>query len=233
MPISLSEKKQAALWISVTVMVLGSLYLYQKGEKEQMLGYMERKYGEPFTAMESYAGQFGKDYTMLKVQSHRLKAGGILVRAVNEEGRIIYQDNYLAYLLKDQIEQRILALAEPIFGECKVFYKIPEMVFPENFPADMGVDAFLRHPESMIRIYFYVRSISSDEQGQFEQLLAALNREGYIIGGVISYPVDGKRYRMITDRNFTRDIYLGYRYHLEAIFSMDEEGKLAYLEWKE
>lgn len=198
-----------------------------------MLGYMERKYGEPFIAMESYAGQFGKDYTMLKVQSRRRKTDGILVRAVSDEGRIIYQDNYLAYLLKDQIGQRITALAEPIFGECKVFYKIPEMVFPENFPADMEVDAFLRHPESMIRIYFYIRNDTPDKQEQFDRLLAALKREGYMIGGVLSYPVDGRRYRMITEKNFTRDIYLGYRYHAEAVFSMDEKGELAYLEWKE
>lgn len=233
MPISLSEKKRAGLWLIAAVMLFGSLYSYRKGEKEQMLGYMERKYGEPFIAMESYAGQFGKDYTMLKVQSRRCKTDGILVRAVSDEERIIYQDNYLAYLLKDQIEQRITTLAEPIFGECKVFYKIPEMVFPEEFPADMEVDAFLRHPESMIRIYLYIRNDTSDKQEQFDQLLAALKEEGYLIGGVISYPVDGRRYRMITEKNFTRDIYLGYRYHTEAVFSMDEKGELAYLEWKE
>lgn len=233
MPILLFKRKRAVLWIGVTAAILGSLYLFRKGEKEQMLDYMKRKYGEPFTAMESYSGQFGKDYTMLKVQSCYRKVDGILVRAVNDKGRIIYQDNYLAYLLKDQIEQQVTALAEPIFGECKVFYKVPEIVFPEKFPADMDVDAFLRHPESMIRIYFYIKNITLDEQEQFNQLLAVLNRESYIVGGVISYPVDEKSYQMITEDNFIRDIYLGYGYHLEAVFSMDEKGNLAYLEWKE
>lgn len=198
-----------------------------------MLNYMEQKYGEHFIAMESYTGQFGKDYTMLKVQSSRWKINGILVRAVDDKGKIIYQDNYLAYLLKTQIEQRIRMLAEPILGECKVFYKIPEMVFPEEFSADMDVDAFLKHPNSMIRMYFYVRNASSDRQVLFEQLLTALNREGYIIGGVISYPVDERKYQMIKEENFIRDVYLGYQYHWEAIFSMDEKGNLAYLEWKE
>lgn len=198
-----------------------------------MLGYMEGKYGEAFTAMESYAGQFGKDYTMLKVKSQRRKIEGILVRAVHDNGRIVYQDNYLAYLLKRQIEQRMLVIAKPIFGECKVFYKIPEMVFPENFPADMSADAFLRHPGSMVRIYFYIKNTALNKSEQLEQLLSALNKKGYITGGVVSYPVDGKRYRMIAEENFTRDLYLGYRYHAEAVFSMDEKGKLAYLEWKE
>lgn len=234
MPTLLFRRKIAALRIIIIVIVLaGSLSLYLKGEKVGMLDYMERKCGESFTAMESYAGQLGKDYTMLKVQSRRRKTGGILVRAVNDNGKIIYQDNYLAYLLKNQIEQRIMALAEPIYGECKVFYKIPEMVFPEKFPAAMDVDAFLRHPDSMVRMYFYIRNISSDKQSQLDRLLAAFNRQGYIIGGVISYPVDEKRYRIISEDNFTRDTYLGYQYDSEAIFSMDENGNQAYLEWKE
>lgn len=198
-----------------------------------MLHYMEGKYGETFAAKESYAGQFGKDYTMLKVHSLDKKIDGILVRAVKSHDGISYQDNYLAYLLKGQVERKIKTLAEPIFGECKVFYKIPEMVFPEDFPADMEMDVFLRHPQSMVRMYFYVRSKPSDPQRQFEQLLSVFQKEGYIIGGVVSYPVNASYYRMITRDNFIRDIYIGYRYYLEAVFSMDEKGSLAYLEWKE
>ena len=198
-----------------------------------MLDYMERKYKEPFTTIEFYAGQDGKDYTMLKVQSCRRKINGILVRAVRNKEGVVYQDNYLAYLLREQIEGRIKALAEPIFGECKIFYKIPEMVFPEDFPADMDVDAFLKHPQSMIKIYFYLKNTSSNKQGQFEQLFHALNRESYVIGGVVSYSANMKMYQMITRENFTGDIYQGYQYHSEAIFSMDEKGSLAYLEWKE
>lgn len=223
----------AALPAIIMMVFAGSLCLWLKGESAGMLDYMEQKYGEPFTAVESYAGQLGKDYTMLKVRSKRRNTGGILVRAVKDKGKIIYQDNYLAYLLKNQIEQRIRELAEPICGECKVFYKIPEMVFPEEFPADMEADAFLRHPDSMVRMYFYIRNISQDKQGQLKRLLEAFNRQDYIVGGVISYPADEKCYGIITEDNFTRDIYLGYQYDSEAVFSMDEKGNLAYLEWKE
>lgn len=233
MQMLLFRRRRAAFWILVMGMVIGSLGLHEKGERKQMLGYMEQKYGEAFTVQEPYAGQFGKDYTMLKVRSLKGRIDGILVRAVKEKENIIYQDNYLAYLLRGKAEQRIRALAEPVFGECKVFYKIPEMVFPTEFPADMDVEAFLRHPQSMVRMYFYIRNISSDPQGQFEQFLSVLQGEGYVIGGVISYPIDKRKYQMISRANFTRDIYLGYRYSSEAVFSMDEKGALAYLEWKE
>lgn len=233
MQILLFKLKMAALWIGLIIMALGSLCLHQKGEMEQMLEYMERKYKEPFTALEPYAGQFGKPYSMLKVKSSCSKTDGILVRAVKEENGYVYQDNYLAYLLREQIEQQVKIIAKPVFGECKVFYKIPEMVFPADFPADMKMDVFLKNPYSMVRIYLYIRKDSPDMKEQLEQFLTALQEKGYLIGGVISCPLDEKSYRMITRANFTRDVYLGYQYKTEAIFSMDVEGNLAYLEWKE
>jgi len=39
-------------------------------------------------------------------------------------------------------------------------------------------------------------------------------------------------YEMITEDNYKGDIYQGYRSAVEAVFSMDERGKLMYLEWK-
>ena len=196
-----------------------------------MLEYMERKYGEDFTETETYAGQFGKDYTMLKVRSRRTRTEGILVRAIGKE-HTIYQDNYLAYLLKDKIEQRIRKIAEPVFGECKVFYKIPWQVFPTDYPADMEVDAFLERPQSMVRVYIYVKSGDGDRQQQFEHFFASLRQQAYIVGGVISYPSDEDMYNMITAKNFKGDLYQGYQYLAEAVFSMGAKGELAYLEWK-
>lgn len=229
----LFKLKMAALCMGIMMMALGSLHLHQKGEMKQMLKYMEGKYKEPFIATETYAGQFGKDYSMLKVKSSRSKTGGILIRAVKGENGYIYQDNYLAYLLREQIEQQMKMLAVPVFGECKVFYKIPEMVFPAEFPADMELDAFLKNPLSMVKIYIYVRKGSSDVKEQLEQFLEALQGKGYLTGGVVSCPQNEESYRLITRENFTRDVYLGYQYAAEAIFSLNEKGKPAYLEWKE
>lgn len=196
-----------------------------------MLEYMKRKYGEVFTETETYAGQFGKDYIMLKVRSRRTRADGILVRALGGK-ETVYQDNYLAYLLRDKIEQRIRQTAEPVFGECKVFYKIPQQVFPADYPADMEADDFLQHPQSMVRVYIYVKDGDGNRQEQSEQFFASLRQQAYILGGVISYPADEGMYDMITAENFQGDIYHGYQYLAEAVFSMGEKGELAYLEWK-
>ena len=215
------------------IVSISSFYLCRKGEESKMLAYMEHKYGESFSVMESYAGQLGRDYTMFRVRSNDRNQEGILVRAFGTE-KISYQDNYLAYLLKEEIEQQLTRIAGQSFGECKVFYRIPELVFPEDFPAHMEVDAFLRHPLSRVRVYVYVRNFLclQDIKEKADDFFLQTQNRGYIVGGVISCPLDGEMYEMITEDNYKGDIYQGYRSAVEAVFSMDERGKLMYLEWK-
>lgn len=198
-----------------------------------MVAYMEQKYGESFSVMESYAGQLGKDYTMLRVRGNDRNQEGILVRAFGTE-KISYQDNYLAYLLKEKIEQLLTEPARRSFGECKVFYRIPELVFPAEFPAHMEADAFLRHPLSKVRVYIYVRNFTSlkDIKERTDVFFSGLQRAGYIVGGVVSCSLDGEMYEMITEENYKGDIYQGYQSAVEAVFSMDERGELMYLEWR-
>ena len=156
-----------------------------------MVAYMEHKYGESFSVMESYAGQFGKDYTMLRMRINDKNQEGILVRA-SEGEETVYQDNYLAYLLKEEVVQLLTRPARQAFGECKVFYRIPELVFPAAFPADMEADAFLRHPLSKVRVYIYVRNFSClpDIKNRTSEFFSQLQSRGYIVGGMISCPVE-------------------------------------------
>lgn len=211
------------------------LFLTGKERKAGMLDHMKEKYGEDFVDGEACGGQFGKAYSMRKIYSASYPEEGVLVRVMGEEEEI-FQDNYLAYLLRDEIEECVKRIAGEAFGECKVFYKIPELVFPSEFPADMNVDAFLKHPLSMVRIYIYVKDSTSnnsplDGQAQIDTFLAALSGKGYIIGGVISYPAGEEMYEMITEDNFAGDIYHGYKSRAEAVFSMKKGGELSYLRW--
>lgn len=196
-----------------------------------MVAYMEQKYGESFAVMEPYAGQFGKDYTMLRMRSISRNLEGILVRRSGRED-LTYQDNYLAFLLKEEIQQRLAESAGDAFGTCKVFYRIPELVFPASFPADMDADAFLRHPQSKVRVYIYVRDCSGGLSKRTDGFFRRLKEQDYIVGGIISCPADEEMYEMITEENYRGDIYQGYQSMAEAVFSMEEDKGLVYLEWK-
>lgn len=207
------------------------LFFRERGAEDQMLDYMRKKYGEVFVDEEAYGGQPGKAYTMRRMHSLGRPEESILVRALGRE-EVVFQDNYLAYLLRDDIEERMHALAGPVFGKCKVYYRIPALVFPPEFAADMEADEFLKNPLSMVRVYIYVRDIPADVRAQLDAFLSSVAGKNYVVGGVVSYPAGKEMYDLITPDNFTGDIYQGYESVAEAVFSMDEAGGLSYLEWK-
>ncbi len=219
------RRRQAAEPVLVLLLII-CLGACRKGENEQMLAYMERKYGEAFVEKEIYAGQFGEDYTMLRMQSKSRPGEDILVRVLRRE-KPVFQDNYLSILLQKEVEEKINTLAKPVFGECRVFYKIPELVLPADFPADMEADTFLRHPLAMVRVHVYARFIPEDVRKQFQDFYTSLKEKGYLVSGVISYPADEESYRVITRENFRSDIYRGYKSQTELLFSMDENGELS------
>lgn len=178
---------------------------------EKMLSYMKHKYGEDFVYVDSYAGQTGKAYIMILVSSSKHKERQALVRYSERDGRSCYEDNYLAYLLKNGLEERIGEFAGQCFGESKVNYKIPDFVFPSDFQTDMTADEFLKDSCSMPQFYIYPK----DREGEHEKweeraydFQRSVAGAGYKIRGTVDLGNRGK-----------------------LLFSMDEKGDFRYLRW--
>lgn len=179
-------------------------------ETEKMISYMEEKYGEAFSLAGPFGGQFGKDLDMLELKSERYQKGGILVRRICCEGQEIMQDNYLAILLEKEITGQMRAAAEQAFGESTVVYQIPEMVFPADFPAEMTAEELLINPWSMVKVTITPAAVQGPPAEMADAFFTILKKKGYVIGGTILFPSGQK-----------------------LIFSMGEEGKIRYLEWRE
>lgn len=188
--------------------------------EEEMLAYMEEKYGESFEMIGSYAGQIGKDYTMALVRSFNRPQDQVLVRLMQQNDEEVYQDNYLAYLLKEKIEAILAESAREIYGECKVIYKVPYLVFPADFGPDMSAEAFLKQPEAKVQIFIYPKSGCEDQKKDLETLEALIFQKGYRISGVVSYPQSEEMYQEISGRNISRDGYRGYQAITESAFSV-------------
>lgn len=197
-----------------------------------MLGYMEAKYKELFAMVGSYGGQIGKDYTMVRVTSRNRPKEQALVRITYREGENVYQDNYLGFLLKEEIELIMQECAEEIFGECKVFYKVPHTVFPPSFGPDMKAEEFLRHPQAMVQLFIYPKSGADKGEEDFARFTEVLSEKGYFIKGILSYPEDEKMYQMLLKGQYYRDGFGGYRAKREAAFAMKEDGSFRYVNWK-
>lgn len=218
----------------IAAVKLAGCGMQKEAEREQMLSYMRQKYEEEFDFEEDYAGQAGKSYTMILASSRENPERKALVRIRREGGERYFEDNYSAFLLKNELEEKITALSEPCFGPCKVFYKIPEFVFPEEFGADMSADEFLRHPCSGAQFYIYPEQTAGSGK-EWVRRLAAFGRmneaSGYQIRGTVSLPESKKDYDMISEQNFDKSDYQGYEPMAELVFSMDEDGAFRYMRW--
>lgn len=198
-------------------------------ERNKMLKYMEEKYGEKFTAVEAYGGQIGKDYSMLKVSGQF--ADNALVRVIHESGKDIYQDNYLGFIHKQEIQEKTHPIAEEIFGTCKVFYRVPSLVFPPTMTADTKAEKLLKNPQAMTRFFIYPKHRCKNSLKKLEDFRLRLGAEGYCIGGVISFPLNAAWYQEISEENFGGESYLGYEAYEEVSFRIDETGEFKYLKW--
>lgn len=243
----LSKMKLAAgiLFIMLGIVQLG-LYMESRMDKdnktEKMLSYMNHKYQEEFVFVESYAGQMGKNYSMILAESKNRPGKPVLVRMIWQGHSQVhcpgqsesFEDNYLAYLLKDELQQEVGGLVKSVFGECKVYYKIPEFVFPQAFQADMGVREFLRNPQSMAQFYIYPvepPGQKEKEEDKLESLRMLCLKLGYQLKGTVSYPKSRKDYDFISEDNFAGSDYEGYEAEAELVFSMDGDGSFKYKRW--
>ena len=230
--------KQKFAFLLVCGLILSGIAVgyRMKGNNEvnKMLSYMEYKYGEEFNHVESYAGQPGKPYITMLVERKSNPNQVALVRVRSYNGRRYYEDNFLAYLLMDELEEKVMTLAEKSFGKCKLYYKIPVFVFPGEFRADMSAEDFLQNPYAMAQFYIYPKSASKDKDAWEKKLQSFINRnagEGYQIRGTLSLPASEDNYEMIQKDNFAESDYLGYEAFGELVFSMDHEGKTRYVRW--
>lgn len=176
-------------------------------EKEKMLSYMENRYEKEFIYLEDYAGQFGKAYEMIVVAPADCPEKKVLIRARKEEEETIYEDNYLAYLIKAEVEDIISPLADACFGESLVEYQIPQFVFPAAYGTDMTAEEFLSKEMSLPRFHIYPQNAMEQDSLKecTEKFCALLQEEGYCGCGTV------------------------YQEELRLVFSMDEKEGLRYL----
>lgn len=185
-------------------------YMGKEQEREKMLSYMKKKYGEEFRYLESYAGQFGKEYTAILAESCSYPDRKVLVRLSLKEGEECVEDNYLAWILKGQIEQEMGSLAEECFGKCKICYQIPGFVFSNDLTPDTKVQDFLKNPYTLSRFQIYPENTEGtckEWEERLEKFRLENVKRGYRIRGTITI--------------------------LEAdlLFSMDITGNFKYLRW--
>lgn len=199
----------AGLVVTVVVSVSGKLM--ENKEEKQLLSHMQEKYGESFEIAEPYAGQFGKAYTSYILESKRYPDEKVLARIRENSGNYDIEDNYIAILLKKDLEKVVEELAVNVWGECNVTYQVPVQVFPEYFDTGMEPEAFLKDSASNPKFFIVPvnRKSKRDLEAGLELFLDACKKEGYGMRGCVD------------------------ALNEMLLFSVQADGEILYMRWLE
>lgn len=73
-----------------------------------------------------------------------------------------FQDNYMSYLFREEIEPLVHDIAEPLFGECKVFMAISNFPVKGNLSRDATLSDYLNNSSPMDKLFLFIKEYHPD-----------------------------------------------------------------------
>lgn len=108
---------------------------------------MEEKYGEDFTFIEPTGTNKIKGLSRREavVSTERFPKEQISVMADKDEnGNYYFRDNYVSFLLRDEIEKYFTEIVTPIYKDCKVIFDADTPVYPEETGKEITLEEYLK-----------------------------------------------------------------------------------------
>ncbi len=209
------------LWVGVLLLLMVGC-----GEKKELWQILEEKQYDQYkpgldNMVEKYGDMFEMDvYGSVSCTDPKYKDW--LISCDNAT------DNFAIRLRRDDIEQFIKEIAEPIFGECKVYVT---MGARSTLDMDAEIEEFFTYKRSLIWCRIYV-PYNEDYKAQGVAFIDAISDKGYKLSPLDVLYVDQERYEQV-DRS---DIDLstapkGYQILLDAKY--DSASEEFWFEWKE
>ncbi|MBR0511912.1 MAG: hypothetical protein IJJ81_04995 [Ruminococcus sp.] len=104
--------------------------------RDVLIESLQKKYGETFTFVENAGGGTAMtEHCAIFVRPEKLPDDTVYAVRGVFDGKTENRDNYMAFYLRKDAESYLKAVAEEVYGECRVFYAPDEMMV---LPADMG-----------------------------------------------------------------------------------------------
>lgn len=198
--------------------------------EKKMVSYMEEKYGETFTYIGPKGGQLGSTTAKAWVKCERFPEAKILVASYEKAGRnVVYDDNYMAFLLHEDAYEAIDAIVRQVFSDYQLFFSVPDATF-EADPASYGLEDYLEDTHTDLAITLI--SFSEKEEGQLEQLAKAFGEQHIGIKGLLFYAGADADRNLITEEN--RAVYEAKDdWHRVGVnFRFESDGTISYESWR-
>ena len=130
------------LLIFITVLLVGSalsgcMTITQEDYLREAEKYMKKKYGEKFKAKA-----YGDGYTLYVTPVNHPEWEVTVTFPKAKLWNVEFQDNYVAFLLKDELESEVKKIATEVYGDCKVFCEPMGIKLPKEWNRDTTLEEY-------------------------------------------------------------------------------------------
>lgn len=143
-----------AILITIMIMIGATGCMQNKNnkvDKNAMISYMEKKYNDEFTYVDSFGGSYdGTSYQIL-VSSKNLPNNRITVGYYFVDGREYYTDNYMQYKYLEQTRNHLVSLFKDAIGfDVLVAYGVSSTGIKNNFDDSTSFEEFIKSSDNRL-----------------------------------------------------------------------------------
>ncbi len=228
------KKVVLVIFLMLSVMMMGGCMFYYKkvSIKDQMMEYMSNKYEEEFKFIETTGGQLGDTQVNIYVSSESYPDYKVLVTGIKEgKNHYRYSDNYVQYLLKNQIDEIMSEIVSSIYKDCKVYYVPKETTLPEELDENTTVEEFFYKEGIFIKIFPTVKSDISRKDSDVETLRQSFKEKGIKANMTICYFFNDM-FEKVTENNYQEFLGDETSYIGRGHFVMDSSFEFIQAVWR-
>ncbi len=200
--------------------------------KDDMLSYMNEKYGEEFELFDIDTQVWSASYTEMLVKSKDYPSEIITVRRNYKTGKI--KDNFISIILKKDIEDKIHELAGQVYPRSLVVFTPTGLTLPEEYNKNTTADVYCKEQVLTFLLLIEDNPTAVAREDDLEQFRQVLEKEGYQCNITIGYLNEGY-YDSLSKLELDDTVFddaKGY-VNTSGVFIMDKEFKFKSVEWSD
>ena len=203
--------------------------------QEKILSVMKEKYGEEFE-FEGWAHkQYGSrdmtaNVTCASFPGERIQAG----QEENEEGKMIYFDDYMAYQNEKEMQTILENLVQEVYPTAHVIWKINSSEFPKEMSREMSVQEIMESKDSVFSAYIVVNQAVNEEEKYYdlEKLRKVLEDNKIRMSVALFFTLDEEAYQTVDGENYSYWASRDGWFEQRCDFATDRAYEFYYADWR-
>lgn len=201
-------KKLIGILLAIALMMGGTGCMNSNEKiKDDMLDYVNEKYGETFEADTLVRANWAYHYDKLYAHPQgRPEDEFQIEHYVNEQGRSSFADGYFGILIKDAYQESIKVIVDPVFPESKIFVNFDENVFADRLNDNSCVSDIYNSEENFTTDTYVFIPQRGLEKSEFDlNTLKTIGKgiaEKKLVGGLAFYLLNDSSFDSLDEKNY-------------------------------